>query len=442
MVLDLGTGQVNLSSFSWGEHASGTGAAQTDVNLGAAAGAHSAGVLGAVLGGKSVPEIVLTIRDSLGHVVERWRFENVMFSAYQTSAAAGGGGPFDTFSMSAQTVELIYSELAPAAAVAPPAPAARTTPVDSLTIRFSEPVTGLDLKDLLLSRDSTPIALTASQTLTTSDGGRTWVLGNLTPLDHTDGTYALTVQTGAASLITGAVSGQLLALASAAAWTLDRVPPAVVSAAYDYNAPTPRLRVIFSEDVSASLASGDLILKLLSGNAPLPAVGAVTYDVATNTAVFTFAGPLPDGNYRAILPGDSVTDAAGNRMAGDFSFDFFVLAGDANRDRKVDFNDLVVLAQNYHSTGGKTFAQGDFNYDGNVDFNDLVILAQRYNTGLAAPAPAAPLALAVATPPASAAVSSAPSKRSKNGSAAKPIFSVTPVVRAPARPKATAARRR
>jgi hypothetical protein len=129
-------------------------------------------------------------------------------------------------------------------------------------------------------------------------------------------------------------------------------------------------------------------------------------------------------------------------MAGDFSFDFFVLAGDANRDRKVDFNDLVVLAQNYHSTGGKTFAQGDFNYDGNVDFNDLVILAQRYNTGLAAPAPAAPLALAVATPPASAAVSSAPSKRSKNGSAAKPIFSVTPVVRAPARPKATAARRR
>jgi hypothetical protein len=42
---------------------------------------------------------------------------------------------------------------------------------------------------------------------------------------------------------------------------------------------------------------------------------------------------------------------------------------------------MVVLAQNYNAAG-KTFGQGDFNYDGKVDFNDLVILAQRYNTSL------------------------------------------------------------
>jgi hypothetical protein len=54
--------------------------------------------------------------------------------------------------------------------------------------------------------------------------------------------------------------------------------------------------------------------------------------------------------------------------------------GDATFDDTVDFNDLVKLAQNYNTTGGKTWEQGDFTADGNVDFNDLVKLAQNYNT--------------------------------------------------------------
>jgi len=57
--------------------------------------------------------------------------------------------------------------------------------------------------------------------------------------------------------------------------------------------------------------------------------------------------------------------------------------GDANLDGTVDFNDLVKLAQNYNTSGGKTWFNGDFNYDGNVDFNDLVLLAQNYNTPVA-----------------------------------------------------------
>src|SRR5207237_4157672 len=68
----------------------------------------------------------------------------------------------------------------------------------------------------------------------------------------------------------------------------------------------------------------------------------------------------------------------------DFVFSFFQLAGDANRDRTVDFADLVVVAQNYGSVGGHGWATGDFNGDGNVDFADLVALAQRYGSTLAA----------------------------------------------------------
>jgi hypothetical protein len=60
----------------------------------------------------------------------------------------------------------------------------------------------------------------------------------------------------------------------------------------------------------------------------------------------------------------------------------YTLAGDANLDGVVDFNDLVRLAQNYNTGGGKFWHQGNFNYDGEVDFNDLVKLAQNYNTAL------------------------------------------------------------
>ena len=54
--------------------------------------------------------------------------------------------------------------------------------------------------------------------------------------------------------------------------------------------------------------------------------------------------------------------------------------GDANADLKVDFADLVTLAQHYGAAGGATWETGDFNGDGNVDFADLVALAQNYGS--------------------------------------------------------------
>jgi hypothetical protein len=56
------------------------------------------------------------------------------------------------------------------------------------------------------------------------------------------------------------------------------------------------------------------------------------------------------------------------------------LDGDANLDGKVDFTDLVALAQHYNtSDGNQSWAAGDFTHDGNIDFADLVKLAQNYN---------------------------------------------------------------
>jgi hypothetical protein len=64
----------------------------------------------------------------------------------------------------------------------------------------------------------------------------------------------------------------------------------------------------------------------------------------------------------------------------------YTLAGDANLDGAVDFNDLVRLAQNYNSDVSSRTASwwfnGDFDYDGAVGFQDLVLLAQNYNRAL------------------------------------------------------------
>jgi hypothetical protein len=92
---------------------------------------------------------------------------------------------------------------------------------------------------------------------------------------------------------------------------------------------------------------------------------------------------LPDGNYRATIPGGSVADASGNVLGTDITLDFFTLGGDANHDRHVDVSDLGILATNWQASG-RTFSQGDFNYDGRVDVSDLGILATGWQKTVAA----------------------------------------------------------
>ena len=120
----------------------------------------------------------------------------------------------------------------------------------------------------------------------------------------------------------------------------------------------------------------------------------------------------------SFLPRRSVTDAAGNPLAAT-TYDFFVLAGDVNHDRTVNFTDLLTLARNY-SKAGATFDQGDVNYDGLVNFADLLILARAYNRTLAAPPPA------LRRPAVRKLAASVVADDTKG----KPVFSTTRVVKA------------
>jgi hypothetical protein len=140
----------------------------------------------------------------------------------------------------------------------------------------------------------------------------------------------------------------------------------------------------------ASLDAADLSIVNVATGVRVPA-SEFTFNKqggagAPTTATWTHTGALPDGNYRATLPAGSVADAAGNPLAADYALDFFVLAGDANGDRLVNFADLLVVAKNYNKAGA-TYSQGDFDHNGTVNFGDLLILAKSYNKTLAAPTP-------------------------------------------------------
>ena len=123
--------------------------------------------------------------------------------------------------------------------------------------------------------------------------------------------------------------------------------------------------------MTASLDRNELIVVNTTTNETIP-VDALGWD--GNTAWFVFADQLPDGNYVATLPAGSVEDAAGNGLESDVNFGFFVLAGDANRDRKVDLSDFAILRNNFGTDS--TFSQGDFNYDGRVDLADFAMLRE------------------------------------------------------------------
>jgi len=97
------------------------------------------------------------------------------------------------------------------------------------------------------------------------------------------------------------------------------------------------------------------------------------------------------------------------------------LVADATEDGKVDFNDLLALAQNTGSTTAD-WVHADFNFDGIVDFNDLLLLAQNINktngnTPLAAELAAALPAQVAVDPPVSA----------KVAVAVNPLFSTVPI---------------
>jgi N-acetylneuraminic acid mutarotase len=159
--------------------------------------------------------------------------------------------------------------------------------------------------------------------------------------------------------------------------------PHVVRSEFLWQSAPLRLTITFSEDVSSSLQTSDLTLRRLPGDPPFSPTG-LSYDRATNTATFTLPTPLPSpnmlgGDYRATLLAAGVADSGGNALPADVNIDFFLLAGDADHNHVINFDDYVRIDNgfNNHLTG---FGNGDFNFDGKIDFDDYVLIDLAFNS--------------------------------------------------------------
>ena len=168
----------------------------------------------------------------------------------------------------------------------------------------------------------------------------------------------------------------------------DVVPPTLTRFEFAFET-RQEIVAIFSEDVAASVGLGTITVTNLDTGQILPP-GDFFADVTGGPDFPTElrlrpVDPLPDGNYRATIPAGTVADAAGNVLATTATLDFFVLAGDFNRDRAVNLSDFTILANNFGQSG-RTFSQGDANYDGVVNLSDFTILANRFGATLPPPA--------------------------------------------------------
>jgi glucose/arabinose dehydrogenase len=192
----------------------------------------------------------------------------------------------------------------------------------------------------------------------------------------------------------------------------DTTAPTVSNPVFVFDEPKPmfgtaqRLRMSFSEYVGDSLTNTDLTLMNQTTGQTVPSANiALQYDASTNTATFSFpgyasaSGALPDGRYHLTIASSAVTDVSGNALGSGLSFDFFVLAGDANHDGVVDTLDFNALAANFGGTN-KTYSQGDFNYDGTVDTLDFNTLAAQFGKTTPPAATTAPTATTAAAAPA------------------------------------------
>ncbi|MDB5294678.1 MAG: conserved repeat domain protein, partial [Phycisphaerales bacterium] len=141
----------------------------------------------------------------------------------QWTGAGGTGSIAGTTTLSFTTIP-VADTTPPTAAVSAVSPSPRTTPVDAVTVTFSEPVTGFDAADLTLTRDGQPVALDG--VAVTPAGGNAYSVTGLTAATTPAGSYALTLSSASSGIADAA--GNPLAASAAVGWTVTAVIPAPV----------------------------------------------------------------------------------------------------------------------------------------------------------------------------------------------------------------------
>jgi len=142
-------------------------------------------------------------------------------------------------------------------------------------------------------------------------------------------------------------------------------------------------------DYSGVTPMTDVLARIVEGRGGSP---AGIYSAQANASGGALALGIAEASDVLGLTGSQTGLFTGQTVDATTVLVKYTLIGDANLDGRVDFDDLVRLAQHYNMTG-RTWADGDFTGDGKVDFNDLVKLAQNYNASVPGTAPASPAPL-------------------------------------------------
>ncbi|HEX3356034.1 MAG TPA: lamin tail domain-containing protein, partial [Tepidisphaeraceae bacterium] len=150
----------------------------------------------------------------------------------------------------------------------------------------------------------------------------------------------------------------------------------------------PALSVALSKSITVStLDATDLTIQSTDGGTSFNPMSA-QWNALTRTITFALPSSLADGNYTATIPAGSLASPDGFSSLA-YSFNFFILTADANRDRTVNLLDLNALATNFGKTG-MNFDGGDFDFSGTVDIADFNLLASNFGVTLTLPSNSAP----------------------------------------------------
>lgn len=208
-----------------------------------------------------------------------------------------------------------------------------------------------------------------------------------------DGRHLITVTAAAPGTATSGTSAAL-------AVTIDTVGPAITAFGFDRER-TQQIYVTFNDaTIIAGLTDRFATLVNESTGQTIELVSQAG-NAATGVVTLAADGPLADGRYRLSVASGGVRDAAGNAMLLDASFAFTQLAGDANGDGAVNFDDLILVAKHFYVGSGHSASSGNVDYssDGVVDFDDLILIARKYGTTVdATGTTASPATAATSTP--------------------------------------------
>ena len=93
-----------------------------------------------------------------------------------------------------------------------------------------------------------------------------------------------------------------------------------------------------------------------------------------------YAGGFSTGQIRSVGHAAGLTLGYGDDGASKVTV-MSTLGGDANLDGTVNFNDFLILQNNF-AVAGTRFDQGNFNYDGQTDFNDFLVLQNNFGQSI------------------------------------------------------------